>query len=279
MSQSREAVQSSSSPKFRSPPVVETALGIQFHELTEFNSTHFGHFHQMIRDRYPIAEDQPRLAPIIETFPRMDSLPQFSIRSVPRVERVWFKDPKDSSRLMQLQPDRFGFNWKKGSDEEQYPSYTKNSQLFLDEFRTFITFCEQHGWDVQPNLCEVVYVNHIKPIEGESVIDLFASIFPGINWETSDNWMPSCNPEIATLNRVFEIPDQQGRLYVEAGIAHDKERGNFLNLRVIARTLHSSNDPSDIQETLKLAHDWVVNGFVSLTDATVRQKRWGQVND
>lgn len=279
MSQSKGAVQSSSSPKFENPPVVETALGIQFHELTEFNSSHFGHFHQLICDRYPIAEDQPRLAPIVETFPKMDRLPQFSVTSAPKPERVWFKNPKDQSCLVQLQPDRFGFNWRKGSEEEPYPSYTKNSQLFLDEFQTFITFCKQHGWDVQPNLCEVVYVNQIVPIEGESVIDLFASIFPGINWETSDNWLPDSNPEIATLNRVYEIPDQRGRLYVETGIAKDKERGDFLNLRVIGRTLHPSNDPSDIQNTLKLAHDWVVNGFVSLTDDSVRHNRWGQLND
>lgn len=277
MGSSPDAAQTRSGPKFDSPPVVETALGIQFVELPGFNTTHFGLFHEEIRDRYAVAVDQPRLNPIIETFPKTARTPHFNIRTAPRPERVWFKDSLDGSRLVQLQPDRFGFNWRKADEEAQYPSYSVNSQLCLDEFRVFTAFCERHGWEVQPDLCEVVYVNHIRPIEGESVIDLFATVFSGISWRTSDDWLPS--PEVVTLNRVFEIPEQRGRLYAEAGLAIDKDNVSFINLRMIGRALHTSGIPSDIEDTLQLAHDWVVNGFVSLTDASVRRERWGQEHE
>ncbi len=276
MGSSADATRTTSSgPKFDNPPVVETALGIQFVELPGFSTTHFGLFHEEIRDRYAVAVDQPRLDPIIETFPKAVRTPHFNIRTALRPERVWFKDSPDGSRLVQLQPDRFGFNWRKADEEAQYPSYSVNSQLCVDEFRVFTAFCERQGWAVKPDLSEVVYVNQIWPRKGESVIDLFATVFTGIGWGTSDDWLPS--PEIVTLNRVFEIPEQRGRLYAEAGLAIDKEKGPFINLRMIGRVLHTSGNPSDIEDTLQLAHDWVVNGFVSLTDSTIRQERWGQM--
>ena len=274
MGSSPDAAQTRSGPKFDNPPVVETALGIQFVELPGFNTTHFGLFHEEICDRYAVAVDQPRLDRIIETFPKAVRTPHFKLRTAPRPERVWFKDSPDGSRLVQLQPDRFGFNWRKADEESQYPSYSLNSQLCVDEFRVFTAFCERQGWPVKPDLCEVVYVNQIRPRKGESVIDLFATVFTGIGWGTSDNWLPS--PEVVTLNRVFEIPEQRGRLYAEAGLAIDKDEGPFINLRMLGRALHTSGNPSDIEDTLRLAHDWVVNGFVSLTDRTIRQERWGQ---
>ncbi len=274
MGSSPDAAQTRSGPKFDNPPVVETALGIQFPELPEFRSTHFGLFHQDIHDRYPVVEDQPRLDPIIETFPKAVRTPRFSVRTAPRPERMWFKESPNGSRLVQLQPDRFGFNWRKADEEAQYPNYSVNSQLCLDEFRVFTDFCEQRSWAVQPDLCEVVYVNQIWPRQGELVIDLFATVFTGIGWGTSDDWLPS--PELVTLNRVFEIPEQRGRLYAEAGLAIDKDNRPFINLRMIGRALHTSGNPSDIEDSLQLAHDWVVNGFVSLTDSTIRQERWGQ---
>ena len=274
MGSSPDAAQTRSGPKFDNPPVVETALGIQFVELPGFNTTHFGLFHEEICDRYAVAVDQPRLDRIIETFPKAVRTPHFKLRTAPRPERVWFKDSPDGSRLVQLQPDRFGFNWRKPDEETQYPSYSVNSQLCLAEFRVFTEFCERQGWPVKPDLCEVVYVNQIWPVQGESVIDLFANIFTGIGWGTSDDWLPS--PEVVTLNRVFEIPEQRGRLYAEAGLAIDKDEGPFINLRMLGRALHTSGNPSDIEDTLRLAHDWVVNGFVSLTDRTTRQERWGQ---
>lgn len=268
------AARAAASPKFDNPPVVETAVGIQFAELSGFRTMHFGIFYETIRDRYGFAEDQPRLDPIVETFPKAVRLPHFKVRTAPRPERVWYTESEDGSYLLQLQPDRFGFNWRQTEENARYPSYTESSQLCLKEFRGFLGFCDIHGFNVRPDLCEVIYVNHIWPNEGESPIELFEKIFPGISWNHSDKWLPP--PENVRLNRVYVIGDQQGRLYAEAEIAHQKDRGDLILLKMTARVLHRSEDPADIVDTLQLGHDWVVNGFVSLTDPAIRRERWGQ---
>ncbi len=273
MDASPETTKRTGSPRFENPPVVETALGIQFAELSDFRTSHFGLFYERIRDRYPIVKDQPRLDPIIETFPKAPRTPRFTIGTTPPPQRVWYEN-EEGSRLVQLQPDRFGFNWRKPSKEATYPSYTENSRLCLDEFRHLLEFCDEEGLQVRPDTCEVVYVNQIWPNPGESLIELFANVFSGIRWQTGDDWLPA--PDLVMLNRVFEIGQQQGRLYAEAGMATQKERGDCIALKMIGRVLHTSRDPAGVEQSLKLAHDWVVNGFVSLTNATIRKERWGQ---
>ncbi len=82
-------------------------------------------------------------------------------------------------------------------------------------------------------------------------------------------------PEAVTLNRLFRINGDRGRLYAEASIAKHRERGDFVLLKMTGRVLHGES--ANVQETLRLAHDWVVNGFVELTGPEIREQRWGQI--
>jgi len=267
-------VNSDACPSFRSPPVVETVLSIQFDELPGFRTTHFGMYHATIKDRFPVSEDQPRLARIVESFPPLPPRPVFRVSpDGGRPGRVWFRDAADGCSLLQLQPDRFAFNWcrKEGQD---YPRYEVNRPRLLKEFEQFCSFAAgQELGDVKPNLCEVTYVNQIRPAENETPSNCFATIFTGIDWKSSDGWL-SQPPDIVTLNRVFTIGQQQGRLYAEASIANADAAGDFILLKITARVIHKDGD--DLQENMDLAHLWVVKSFASLTEEQVRHKRWGQ---
>jgi uncharacterized protein (TIGR04255 family) len=218
--------ETSASPAFERPPVVETALSVQFEELKQFTTVHFGLFYETIRDRFPEFEGQERLPPIVEAIPIQAKVRGIRLQAGPNVQRVWYRDAPEGAVLVQVQPDRFGFNWQKVDDEPSYPSYAKNSGMCLDEFQRFVQFAREHELgDVRPNFCEVVYVNHIRPEENESVIDLFRRVFAGIDLGHSDDWLPS--PEVVAFNRTYVIGEQQGRLYVEAGIVSDRERGDL----------------------------------------------------
>ncbi len=171
--------------------------------------------------------------------------------------------------MLQLQPDRFAFNWCRVEGKE-YPRYESNRPHLFKEFEQFCNFAATHELgEVKPNLCEVTYVNHIRPDEGETPTDCIATIFTGIDWKSSDGWLPQ-PPEIVALNRVFTIGDQKGRLYAEASVAND----DFILLKITARVIHNHGD--DLQENLDLAHLWVVKSFVSLTEEHIRHERWGQ---
>lgn len=259
---------------FRKPPVVETALSIQFEELRDFRTTHFGEYYSTVKERFPVVIEQRRLDHVVEAFPALPRIPALRIEPVvPRPGRVQFRDATDGCAMLQLQPDRFAFNWCRKEGLE-YPRYATNQPRLFDEFGRFCEFAAQHGLgDVKPDLCEATYVNHILPAQNESVTECFSAVFSGINWESSDGWLPQ-PPDVAVLNRVYTIGEQQGRLYAEARIANNRESGDFVELKITARVLH--NDEEDLRENMDLARLWVVKSFTSLTDEHARIERWEQ---
>jgi uncharacterized protein (TIGR04255 family) len=261
-------------PSFRNPPVVETALSIQFDELRNFRTTHFGMYHTTIVDRFPIADDKPRIESVTELFPPLPRVPAFRIGPADgRPGRVWFRDATDGSMMLQLQPDRFALNWCQREGQE-YPRYASNQPKLIEEFDGFRNFASENELgDIKPNLCEVTYVNHIKLAENETPTECFATVFTGVNWKSSDGWLPQ-PPDVVSFNRVFTIGEQKGRLYAEAAIASDSAKSQFILLKITARVIY--NDGDDLCENLELAHLWVVKSFVSLTENQVRQERWEQ---
>ncbi len=263
----------SSGHSFRSPPVYETVLAIQFEELSAFRAIHFGLFYEAVARRFPVAEDQPRAEPIVETFPilpRQMTLMLEQKKTGP--ERVWFRDKSDGALLLQVQPDRFGLNWRRTSENEPYSRFDQNGPLFLEEFGKFERFCEDHALGkLQPNLCEVIYVNHLFPMVDESAVECMERVLAGVSM-TLENGLPT--PELAAFNRVYPIGDRKGRLYVEAAIGRHQEKGNFVLLKITARIVHREGD--DLTTNLQMAHDAVVNGFVAITTADARTRRWGE---
>lgn len=264
----------SKKPAFKNPPVAEIVLGIQFQDIQSWQSSHFGLYFGRIRDRYGVAEDQQRLLPIMEPFPRTPVNIGFQLRPATSAERVWFREKGDGNYVVQVQPDRFAFNWRRTADTGQYPGFNANLKKCLSEFDEFRQFCkaEELG-EPSANLVEVAYINHVFPAPDEGLIDLYSQVlFDMRGWPQFEDWLPK--PEIATFNRVFELPNQRGRLYAEASIALDKSKGSFLLLKMTCRVNHLAGN--EIQDELQLAHDWVVNGFVATTSSQIRRERWQQ---
>jgi hypothetical protein len=70
------------------------------------------------------------------------------------------------------------------------------------------------------------------------------------------------------------MPDNRGRLYAEAHIATAPDKPQIVRLNMIGRVVH--RDGESVGDSMKLAHDWVVHGFVSVTREEIRHKRWEQ---
>lgn len=258
-------------PKYKYPPVVETVIGVQFPELAGFRAVHFGLYWEKIKQRYQEFQDQPRLPESAETFPKRPSVPGLALQVTRGPDRVWYIS-NSGAELIQLQPDRFLFNWRK-SREHGYSSYDENSRTFLNELSIFRGFCKENGLEeVQPNVCEVTYINHVFPEEHETVIQLFGKLFTGLRWKFSEEWKLPL--ESAQFNRAYVIGNQLGRLYAEASIALDSHtKTELVRFRLTGRVNHRS-ELGNLESSLQLAHDCVVNGFASMTDLQIQNERW-----
>lgn len=123
-----------------------------------------------------------------------------------------------------------------------------------------------------PTLCEVTYVNHIIPNDGESASDCCAAVMAGLEWVSVDGWLQQ-PPESFSFNRTFPIQTNKGRLYVELNAGNNGEC-DIVQAKITARTICEQGSDASIE--LDLAHDWVVKSFVSLTTDDARKVRWGE---
>ena len=154
-------------PDFARPPIVETALSVQFQRLEQLAIPHFGVFWQSIRRVYPRFQVHPPLNQVFERFGEQSvSSPQVSIEelSSPPV-RCWFMDASEN-RLLQIQNDRFIHNWRKVRIDDEYPRYTAVRLTFETAWNSLCAFLASENLGIpQPNQCEVIYVNHIERVD------------------------------------------------------------------------------------------------------------------
>jgi uncharacterized protein (TIGR04255 family) len=104
-------------PAFDNPPVVETALAVEFEPIPGWGVPHFGLYWNEIRREYPRFQVQPPLGSQVERFgsgARAAQAFTFEIGDGSRA-RCWFFHENDV-QLLQVQDSRFILNWRKLTD-------------------------------------------------------------------------------------------------------------------------------------------------------------------
>ncbi len=262
---------------FDDPPVVETVLSVQFVPIDGFSIPHVGLYHETIRKEFKRYETKPALGHVQEIFSPKVGIKEhtFSFRlSEEPPFRAWFLDEK-GNQIIQIQKDRFIYNWQKIEGDEKYPRYQSIRNKFQAEWETFRSFLNRQG--LKPpeiNQCEVTYVNHIeyeKGWKGYGELSKVISPWSGVH---SSNFLP--NPENINLNVTYRLHDNQGRLYVAMQpVLRARDAKEVLQLNLIARVVPASSNADDTLKWLDLGRLWIVEGFDSFTTVDIR-KVWGQ---
>ncbi len=100
---------------------------------------------------------------------------QFSVQLLTSaiLPRAAFRN-HDTGELVQLQHDRFGFNWIKTGDDHQYPHSEATLERFLWLFRQFMDFADKRGLgEINIVQCELTNVNVVLVSDvGEAFSDM-----------------------------------------------------------------------------------------------------------
>ncbi|MHB8900104.1 MAG: TIGR04255 family protein [Thermoguttaceae bacterium] len=279
----RTQMEQSPLPNYKCPPVVETVLGVQFGRIDGFTNGHLGKFWALLdRNEWPLSVDAPRLPPQRERFDASvwaQIGPQLTF-SQDVSTRLQITN-KDRNRMIQMQSDRFHFNWV-GESGEEYPRYEKVRSGFEQAYRSFVEFATQGNVSaLLPNQWEVTYVNHIPE---------------GTVWSTPDDWgnffrLLSPSPVDAAFVELesftgewrFIIPEKRGRLHVEWRRGSKKTRDdteqNIVSLTFTARgPIPRTEDIfGGTLAGLDLGHDTIVRSFQRLMSDEAN-KVWGLQN-
>ncbi|MDA8016592.1 MAG: TIGR04255 family protein [Thermoanaerobaculia bacterium] len=268
-------------PDFERPPLVEVAVGFQFDPLP-LNSLHLGDIWGCaFRERFPVLQPKPALQPSFERFGVAPGQPQLRLLVNEQVPmRAWLLSETED-QLLQLQRDRFHFNWKRTDSGGAYPRFEWVVERFLEHLETLRSHLERNEVALTPiNQCEVVYVNHIHPAEG--VWDTFSQAGNAVPFAEVPNLQWLRDPENVEARARFVMTDGNGvpigRLHAELEPLHViGTQSPLLGLKMIARGTPVESTPESAQEFFELAREWIVRGFVDLTSPEMHRV-WGRTD-
>lgn len=247
-----------SSISFDDPPIKEVVLGRTFLPREDFLIPYFGAFWAQVRDRFPKTEHAP---PIVDP---TDNMSEASF-----LPRVWLIST-DSTRLIQLQQNRFHYNWRQTNDQNVYvrfPQIQKECLEIWHEFEAFVSTVTKQP--LQPLKAELTYTNLIDIAGASTAIEIAEETLLDASWRSKKRFLPP--PRAFAHNYTFELPAGKGDLNVVATAVKRKDTGSqALKLELTVKGA-CQNDAS-FEEWSSSAHDFLVQAFRDLTKPSMHKK-------
>jgi hypothetical protein len=226
---------------------------------------------------------------MVETFDRAPVTPSIEIHmeAPMTLPRTWFMS-EDGAQLVQLQHDRFTFNWRELELGLAYPRYDRLGARFEELFGLLLAGLDELGAAPFINLCEVTDVN---PVEyrgrggGPGQHPDLAKIINRLRPRPRNAFLPEA--EDTQLQARWRIPPEEvrregrppaGRLYLSAspGLKPPKSTPIYL-VNLTARVIPAAGETDSAMTALDVGHKWAVLGFIDLTK-TRMHREWGLMN-
>ena len=261
---------------FKDAPVIETVLSIQFKPIPGFTIPHFGLYWKEIREEFKHCEIKNPIVHMMEDFQQGPAQRSSVIDlelSPERAIRYWFMDHTRNT-FIQVQQDRFIFNWQRIEKEDVYPRYKTTREKFLNEWKRFCDFLTSENLPTpEVDQCEVTYVNHLEYTAGWDSYGELNKIVSYWSGKASGDFLPP--PEKVNINIRYAIPNNQGRLYVSLQpVIRTRDAIEVLQLNLTVRGAPVSSKTEDVFNWLDLGRKWIVQGFTDFTTNEMHQE-WG----
>lgn len=265
-------------PNYEEPPVNEVAIGLQYAPLTGFLAPHVGLYWDRMCAEFPEIEEQPPIQHVVEAKggEQPPSGVQLNLMAMakPPLPRTWLVT-KDGRHLIQVQRDRFLYNWRKRDPADKYVRFPPIKERFFKHWKEFCNFLTEYGLsDPAPDQCELTYVNRINHGEGWNSMADLGRLFTNFTWRPRSGFLP--DPENLGWNLRFRLPDEKGRLHVGAvPVRADPGASLAIRFSLTARGAPRQFDEESISAWFDTAHEWIVKGFVDLVtqEADTRWRR------
>lgn len=253
--------------QFQRPPVIEVVSGITFEPIRNLRAPHFGLFWSTILGDYPECQHAAPLG--------LDAdLPDIDGWGLP-LPRVWLIH-RSKAQLIQLQRDRFYYNWREGPERAEYTGYSEIYKQFWLAWMEYVKFLNKHGFP-HPAIqgCELTYVNHLPKGEGWESVSEIGRVLATTSWtQGTERFLPEPKGFVWSAN--FELPDKLGRLNVKLSQGVRRKDGrDVLVLELSASGLGEDKSDNGINRWFSVAHEWIVRGFADLTTKDAHSM-WGR---
>lgn len=266
--------------EYSNPPVSEVAISLQFEPLSKFDSRHVGLLWELYRSQnLTNFEEHPLLDQTFELFGAEKVIPQIEFSNKPPLPRIWFIN-EEGTELIQVQKDRFVFNWRRKEPMGEYPRYKSCRVRFLELYQLFNEFLQKHQvGDLKPNQCEITYVNPIYAEDQWGNFSRLDKIFCPYQSLKNRSFLPDPDDiSMALKYTIHQDGKPQGRLYVSIQPVLSLDFRKVFLLKLIARGKPVEDNIDGAMKFFDMGRLWIVKGFTALT-TDIMHKKWGYEND
>jgi uncharacterized protein (TIGR04255 family) len=252
-------------PQYRKPPVVETAIAVEFAPLPNWTLLNYGTMWEEFRADYPSYEIHP----------------YFPVKPFCGPVELDFSDPPircfftsiDGSQLVQSRSGAFVKNWRKRPGNEEYPRYAAIRPSFVKDLKTFQAYLSRYNFPpLEVWKCEVTYINHL--FQGREWTDAsnLSTLFTTISSAAKPGLLSS--PTNVRYAVGYELPDNDGSLQIEMAPGLSPDGSNVIQLSITAAGVPKSNSVEDVAEWIDKGRYAVVKSFSEFTSVEVQSKVW-----
>jgi uncharacterized protein (TIGR04255 family) len=257
---------------FDDPPVIEVALAVQFKDpvIDVFDVAAFS---VRVKDAFPQRVEHPARPPMEESFDELAEQAPFRLELLDRapLPRFWLLT-EDQSKLIQIQQDFFALNWRKVESSLLYPRYGQLRQellRYLGELQEVLT--AEGKPLLQPNWCEVTYINHVGPDSEGQRVPLHEVVT--LANAVGDGFLPAAeDAQAAARFRIVEEGRPIGRLTVSVNPAF--RATDKVPIWVLTMTARIRSEPSvdAALARLDLGREWLSRSFRQLTTSRMHEQ-------
>jgi uncharacterized protein (TIGR04255 family) len=268
-------------PSFEHPPVSEVALSVQFDKLPSLRAFQLAALWKHFSEQFPKVEEHPPLLPVVEQLklgPQTGRI-EFSMVNLPNVSRYFFIT-KAGNELIQIQTDRFGHNWRKTGEGDEYPRYKRIREQFKANLETFCEFLSSERLGrFTPTQVEISYVNHI--VAG-GAWEKFGELNKVLNVQTLDSsldFLDEAENMSHSERYLIREPGTDrpvGRLHIQVEPGYRvADHKPTLDLTLLARGYPPESNTDGVLKFLDLGREYIVKGFAAVTRPEMH-KIWGR---
>ncbi len=245
---------------FDLPPVQEVVCGVVFAPLQHLKTAHMGLVWGLFGEEFPKTEDMLPIGHRTPEGTRIDPRP-----------RVWFVS-EDDQRIIQVQLDRFHFNWRKVGDDDPYPRFESVYAAFTRHYAAFRDLIRTTE-EVVPEHLELTYVN-ILP-QGPGLPDALAGLFPDLVRSVDDRrYLP--RPRGFQWTSTYDLAGVPAPLRITATTV---TRGGdaprpAIKLELTVGGPVTPPDGAELDAWFDAAHEAIVRGFVDITAGETQREVW-----
>ena len=245
---------------FDTPQINEVVFGVGLNPK-KFNPTFFGRFYDRIKNEFPKISKQTPIVPF-----GMNNISYEAYHP-----RIWF-ETSDKIKLIQMQPDRFHYNWRKQEQEEhQYPGFENIYEQFKAVWVRYNSWLKEENMfdNSMVNRLELTYIDHInKGIlwKDFNEIDKVVNFFKSPNIE-ENSFMDGLNVAFS-----FSLGTDGNLVYI---IRNGIKKSTQESVLVLELTMRKECDTNENFDSWFIkAHDHIAKVFIgSLSNEAL--KEWG----